>query len=69
MFQLVVEKATETIESYDAKVSKTIEDIVEKFFQTVENSLIYICSDDDKNPDCVMTSLIDGAKILHIIML
>jgi len=48
MFQLVVEKATETLESYDAKVSKTIEDIVEKFFQTVENSLIYICSDDDK---------------------
>lgn len=46
VFQLVIEKATDEVEPYDAKVAKTIEDIVERFFQKVENSLIYICSDD-----------------------
>jgi hypothetical protein len=47
IFQLVIEKATEGLESYDAKVAKTIEDIVERFFHKVENSLIYVCSDDN----------------------
>ncbi len=36
------------MEPYDAKVSKTIEDIIERFFQKVENSLIYLCSDDNE---------------------
>ena len=48
IFQLVIEKATDEVESFDAKVSKTIEDIIERFFQKVENSLIYICSDDNE---------------------
>jgi len=48
IFQLVIEKATDEIEPYDPKISKTIEDIIERFFQRVENSLIYICSDDDE---------------------
>lgn len=48
VYQLIVEKATDGLETYDAKVAKTIEDIVEKFFGRVENSLIYICSDDDQ---------------------
>ena len=48
IFQLVVEKATEGVEPYDAKVSKTIENIIERFFQKVENSLIYVCSDDNE---------------------
>ena len=48
IFQLVIEKATDGTEPYDAKVSKTIEDIIERFFQRVENSLIYICSDNDE---------------------
>ena len=47
VFQLVVEKAVEDVEPYDAKVSKTIEHIIARFFQRVENSLIYVCSDDD----------------------
>ena len=38
VFQLVVEKATDEVEPYGAKVSKTIEDIVERFFQRIENS-------------------------------
>ncbi len=48
IFQFVIEKATDEVESYDAKVSKTIEDIIERFFQKVENSLIYVCSDDNE---------------------
>lgn len=48
VFQLVVEKATDEVEPYDAKVAKTIEDIVEQFFWRIENSLIYVCSDDSE---------------------
>ena len=48
VFQLIVEKATDEIEPYDAKVSKTIENIIERFFYRIENSLIYICSDDNE---------------------
>jgi len=48
IFQLIIEKANDEIEPYDAKVSKTIEDIIEKFFLKIENSLVYACSDNDE---------------------
>lgn len=49
IFQLIVEKANHGIEPFDAKVSKTIEDIIERFFQNTENSLVFVCSEaDDK---------------------
>lgn len=48
IFQLIIEKATDELESYDAKVAKTIEDIIERFFRKIENSLIYVCSDDNE---------------------
>jgi hypothetical protein len=48
VFQIIVEKANEGIEPFDQKVSKTIEDIIEHFFRKIENSLIYVCSDDDE---------------------
>jgi len=48
VFQLVVEKASEETEPYDSKVSKTIENIIERFFRKIENSLVYVCSDEDK---------------------
>lgn len=48
IFQLVIEKATDELEPYDAEVAKTIEDLVERFFYRVENSLIYVCSDDNE---------------------
>lgn len=48
IFQLVIEKVTDELEPYDSKVSKTIEDIIERFFFRVENSLIYVCSDDNE---------------------
>ncbi|MFV0566257.1 MAG: DUF6169 family protein, partial [Flavobacteriaceae bacterium] len=48
IYQIIVEKASEGIEPFDQKVSKTIEDIIEKFFRKIENSLIYVCADDDE---------------------
>jgi len=48
VYQLIVEKASEELEPFDAKVSRTIQNIIQRFFQQTENSLIYICSDDDQ---------------------
>jgi Zn-dependent oligopeptidase len=48
VFQIVIEKANEEIEPLDTKVSTTIENIIERFFERIENSLIYICYDVDK---------------------
>lgn len=48
IFQLVIEKANEETEPLDIKVSRTIEDIVERFFSRIENSLIYVCYDLDQ---------------------
>lgn len=45
IFQLVIEKITDGIEPYDANVSKTVETIIDQFFQRAENALIYICSE------------------------
>lgn len=47
VFQLVIDKASDENEPYDARVSKTIEDIVRRFFYNVQNAMIYICSDED----------------------
>lgn len=41
----MVEKTTDEREPFDAKVFKTVEDIIFRFFVNVENSLIFICSD------------------------
>ena len=51
IFQLIVEKSNEEIEPYDSKVSKTIEHLIERFFQKIENSLIYICSDENEKAE------------------
>ncbi len=48
VFQIVVDKANDGIEPLDNKVSTPIENIIERFFIRVENSLIYICYDLDK---------------------
>ena len=48
IFQIVIEKATEEPEPLDTKVSRTIENIIERFFIRTENSLIYVCQDYDK---------------------
>ena len=69
IFQLVIEKATDEVEAYDSKVSKTMENIIERFFHKVENSLIYICSDDMKRQYKDTKSLIGGTKNLNTKML
>ena len=43
IFQLVIDKASDELEPYDAKVSRTIEDFVELFFHNELNSMIYVC--------------------------
>lgn len=47
IFQLIIEKANDELEPFDAKVSKTIENIIERFFQKTENALIYVCSEEN----------------------
>lgn len=47
IFQLVIDKASDELEPYDAKVSRTIENIVERFFHNVINSMIFVCSDEN----------------------
>lgn len=48
IYQLVIEKISDEIEPFDAKVSKTIEKIIEQFFENEQNSLIYVCSEDNR---------------------
>jgi hypothetical protein len=48
IFQIVIEKANEEIEPLDTKVSRTIENIIERFFINIENSLLYVCYDLDQ---------------------
>jgi len=60
IYQLVIEKATNEIEPYDSFVSKTIEKIIEKFFNNSQNSLIYFCSDEKTKRKNVLKSFIDG---------
>lgn len=47
VYQIIIEKNNDEVEPYDIKVSKTIEFIVVEFFKTIQNSIIYICSDTD----------------------
>ncbi len=51
VFQIIVEKTNDEVEPYDSKVSNTIEHIIERFFQKIENSLIYVCSDNDEKAE------------------
>ncbi len=48
IYQIVIEKIVSKTEPYDQKVSKTIENIIEQFFKKVENSIIYVCSDENE---------------------
>lgn len=47
IFQLVIEKVSAELEPYDIRVSRTIETIVEHFFQNIQNAVIYVCDDFD----------------------
>lgn len=47
VYQLIIEKASDEIEPLDLRVSKTIEHIVDSFFQNVFNSIIFVCSSEN----------------------
>ena len=46
VYQVVIEKVNDEVEPFDISVSKTIIHIIAQFFKNVQNSLIFICSDD-----------------------
>ncbi len=48
VYQMIIEKVTDNIEGFDSSVSLTIKNIVKRFFDNSENSMIYICDDSDK---------------------
>ncbi len=47
IYQLVIEKAVDILEPFDAGVSKTVDHIISSFFINSENFLIYICSESE----------------------
>lgn len=51
IYQIIIEKITDKKECYDSSFSKTIEHIVIAFFANVQNSLIYVCSQDDEKAE------------------
>lgn len=51
IYQIIIEKINDNIEPFDNLVSKTIEDIVTAFFVNVQNSLIYVCSENDEKAE------------------
>lgn len=51
IYQIIIEKITDKIEPLDVSVSKTIENIITAFFANVQNSLIYVCSENDEKAE------------------
>lgn len=47
VYQITVEKISDKTERLDARVSETVRDIISAFFLNEEQSLIYICDNDD----------------------
>lgn len=45
VYQVIIEKVSDAIESSDSAVGRTIDDIIKSFFENAQNSLIYICSE------------------------
>jgi Family of unknown function (DUF6169) len=48
VYQMVIEKVTDSIEQFDSSVSATIKNIVKGFFENSENAMIFFCDDSDK---------------------
>ncbi len=51
VYQVIIEKVGDTIETFDSAVARTIDDIIKSFFENAQNSLIYICSDDEEKAE------------------
>lgn len=51
VYQVIIEKVSDTIEPFDSAVGQTIDDIIKSFFENAQNSLIYICSEDEEKAE------------------
>lgn len=51
VYQIIIEKITDKIEPFDGLVSKTIQNAITLFFSNVQNSLIYVCSENDEKSE------------------
>ncbi|SEL94085.1 DUF6169 family protein [Parapedobacter koreensis] len=47
VYQIVIEKVTDSLEPLDNLVSKTVNAIIVRFFENAEQSLLYVCSDNE----------------------
>ncbi len=47
VYQIIIEKVTEEIDAFDARVAKTIDHLISDFFSIEINALIYVCTDTD----------------------
>ncbi len=47
VYQIVLDKISSETEPLDSKVFRTVECIIVKFFEKVENSILYVCSEDE----------------------
>lgn len=48
VYQMVIDKVTNSIEQFDSSVAATIKNIVKIFFENSENAMIFFCDDSDK---------------------
>jgi hypothetical protein len=48
VYQIIIEKVSNEREPFDSVVAKTIDDIIKSFFKNAQNSLIYVCSEDEE---------------------
>ena len=48
IYQIVIEKVSKKIEPFDSIVSKTISEIINRFFINNNLSILYVCSDKDQ---------------------
>jgi len=51
VYQIIIEKISDKIEPFDGLVSKTIEDVITAFFRNAQNSLIYVCSENEEKAE------------------
>lgn len=60
VYQVIIEKVSDLIEPFDSAVARTIDDIIKSFFENAQNSLIYICSEDEERQKLDSMYLTDG---------
>jgi hypothetical protein len=51
VYQVIIEKVSDAIEPFDSAVGRTIDNIIKSFFENAQNSLIYICSEDEEKAE------------------